>query len=138
MNEIIEKPDYAAIDEIHKIPGVDLCEDLQRPYLDKMINICKSIPKWKTYGDAVGLFCMLNIIKPQKLIEVGSGWSSAMTLDVNEYYLNRSIELTFIEPYPEVLTSLLKPTDKINLKKRKLQEIELAFLIHWSKEMFYL
>lgn len=72
---------------------------------------------------------MLNIIKPKRLIEVGSGYTSAMMLDINEYCLmyESQIDLTFIEPYPKLLNSLLKESDRINLVETELQAIDLKF-----------
>jgi hypothetical protein len=52
-------------------------------------------------SDAILLFCMVNYYKPGKIVEIGSGHSSALLLDTNEHFLNNSIELTFVEPYPE-------------------------------------
>ncbi len=75
------------------------------------------------YQDAYSLHGMLRIFQPKKIIEVGSGYSSAMTLDTNEYFLNHSMELTFIEPYPNRLKSILKPTDHINLIEEDLQNV---------------
>lgn len=46
-------------------------------------------------------------------------------LDTNENYFKNKIQLLFIEPYPDLLFSLIKPTDyiKIKLLKNKLQEV---------------
>jgi hypothetical protein len=44
--------------------------------------------------------------------EIGSGHSSAVMLDTNEFSLNNSIDFTFIEPFPENrLLKILNPTD---------------------------
>jgi hypothetical protein len=64
------------------------------------------------YADAVTLYCMLRELRPKRLIEVGSGFSSALILDTNEYFCDRSIQCTFIEPYTERLESLLRPEDR--------------------------
>ncbi len=68
---------------------------------------------------------MIRCLKPKNIIEIGSGFSSAAMLDINEKLFNNKINITFIEPYPDVLNSLLKKTDKINLIKSKLQNIDL-------------
>lgn len=62
--------------------------------------------------DAITLYCMLRHLTPKRVIEVGSGFSSAVMLDTNEQFLDYNIEFTFIEPYPETLNSLLTPEDK--------------------------
>ena len=54
---------------------------------------------------------MLRQFKPKRVIEVGSGFSSAAMLDVNEKYCNGEIDFTFIEPSPDRLLSLLRNQD---------------------------
>lgn len=64
------------------------------------------------FSDAFFLHSFLRTVKPKRVIEVGSGYSSAMMLDTNEFFLDNSIEYTFIEPYPELLHSVMTPTDR--------------------------
>src|SRR5690606_1842332 len=80
------------------------------------------------YSDAIHLYCMLRHLKPRKLIEVGSGHSSCVTLDTNELFLGGSVETTFIEPYPELFMSLIKESDraKINIVPTRLQDVDLS------------
>jgi hypothetical protein len=59
-----------------------------------------------SWGDGLVLHAMLRRFKPRRLIEIGSGWSSACTLDTVERYLDGACRLTFIEPYPELVRSL--------------------------------
>ena len=128
-----------------QILDIDFHEDHQLSILNQMINLYSTLPKWEyisvelgstplrhrfgntslSAGDAIGLHCMLRILKPRKVIEVGSGYTSAVTLDTNEFYLDNKIELTFIEPYPTTLKSILKETDQINLIEKGLQEVPL-------------
>lgn len=125
-----------------EIKDINLNENGQLEVLRKMINLYKDLPQWNNMvsvdksklrykignsrfplGDAVGLNTMLRILKPNKLIEVGSGYSSAVILDTNEFYLENSIELTFIEPYPKFLKAVSKESDTIVLYENKLQDI---------------
>lgn len=53
--------------------------------------------------DARSLFTMLHHLKPSKVIEVGSGFSSLLTAEVNNKYFNNQIEFTVIEPYRDDL-----------------------------------
>lgn len=125
-----------------EIKDIDLNESTQLEVLKKMINLYGDIPKWKDIkseeesnfrykignsrfplGDAVGLHTMLRILNPNKLIEVGSGYSSATILDTNEFYLDNSMDLTFIEPYPKFLNAVSKKSDNIVLYENKLQDI---------------
>ncbi len=64
------------------------------------------------YNDAFILYCFLREFSPAKLIEIGSGYSSAMMLDYRDRFTSNTPELTFIEPYPERLNRLLRPSDR--------------------------
>lgn len=54
------------------------------------------------YGvlDSRSLFVMLRALRPRKVVEVGSGYSSLLTADVNRRFLGGAIDFTCIEPYP--------------------------------------
>jgi predicted O-methyltransferase YrrM len=67
-----------------------------------------------SYTDAIFLYSMIRNYKPKQIIEIGSGYSSAVMLDTNERFFNNSINLTFIEPYTERLKSLLNENDYEN------------------------
>lgn len=145
LEEIIQKEEILFSDN-KVIEDIDLNEEVQVGMLKKMTELYESIPKWDhisipkgatdlryrygnlslSQGDAVGLHCMLKILQPKRMIEVGSGYTSAVTLDTNEYYLNNKIDLKFIEPYPELLLSLLKKENKIELLAKGLQDIPLT------------
>jgi hypothetical protein len=79
-----------------------------------------------SWCDEIILFCMLRELHPRRIIEAGSGHSSCLILDVNESYFDWAIDCTFIEPYPELLHSLLKPqdADRVHLVASKLQDVE--------------
>jgi len=49
--------------------------------------------------------------QPKRIIEVGSGYSSAAMLDVDELFFNSEIQFTFIEPHPDRLRALLPDED---------------------------
>ena len=66
------------------------------------------------YGDGTILYSMIRTLNPKKIIEVGSGFTSALMMDTNNLFFENNIELTFIEPYPERLYSLMSEKDKIN------------------------
>jgi hypothetical protein len=65
-----------------------------------------------SYGDATILAAMILFHSPAKIMEVGSGYSSALTLDIVEKHLAWQCDLTFIDPYPELLESLLSSGDR--------------------------
>jgi Methyltransferase domain len=124
------------------LPGIDLNADGQLRLLDELAAFYGDMPFTEDkkpglryyfnndaycHTDAIVLFSMLRHLRPKKLIEVGSGFSSAVSLDTNDQFLNGSIDFTFIEPYPERLLALLTEKDraKIALIKKPLQEVEL-------------
>jgi hypothetical protein len=78
-------------------------------------------------SDAFCVQAMMRHFKPNKLIEVGSGYSSCAILDCNEHFLDNQVDLTFIEPYPQLLKSLVRPTDleRHAIIPKRLQEVPL-------------
>ncbi|AZB28268.1 hypothetical protein [Chryseobacterium balustinum] len=89
------------------IPGVDLNSNEQLQLLDLFERFYKELPfpdkkttgfryyyenKVYTYSDAIFLYCMIRYLKPKKLIEVGSGFSTSVTLDTNEKFMDNSID----------------------------------------------
>lgn len=64
-----------------------------------------------SYSDGIILYAMLRELKPNRVIEVGSGYSSCVMMDTNELFLNNSVQVSFIEPYPQLLHSLMKAED---------------------------
>lgn len=69
-----------------------------------------------TYNDGIVLYSMIRHLKPGKIIEIGSGFSSAIMLDTNEYCLNGSVQLCFIDPYPERLNGLMNERDRLSAR----------------------
>jgi hypothetical protein len=125
-----------------QLPGIDFNEHGQIALLEMMAQYYGELPfpeesrdgsrfyldnGFFSYGDATVLFGMLRHFKPRRIIEVGSGFSSAAMLDVNDRFFDREIEFTFIEPYPERLLSLLQPEDqrRATLERLPVQEIPL-------------
>lgn len=80
-----------------------------------------------SYGESIVLFCMMNLLRPRRIIEIGSGYSSCVILDTNEVAFGGSIACTFIEPYPELLLSLMKPgdTERAQVLSQRVQDVDL-------------
>jgi predicted O-methyltransferase YrrM len=66
-------------------------------------------------ADGICLYSMLRLFRPKRVIEVGSGFSSALMLDVNDHFLDRQTHFTFVEPYPDRLESILRSEDKASV-----------------------
>ncbi len=62
-------------------------------------------------GDAIVLMAMINASKPKQIIEIGSGFSSAVMLDTADMLGVHDFRLTCIDPYADRLRSLLRPHD---------------------------
>ena len=124
------------------LPGIDLREDEQWKLLEQFKHLYQSNPFSETkrpehryffqngsysYSDAIFLHCMLRHVQPRRLIEIGSGFSSAATLDTNELFLDDRVAVTFIEPYPDLLRSVLQPGDaeRVTLLAKPLQDVPL-------------
>ena len=109
------------------LPGIDLARDAQvtlwdswRPFLAEARTLAANDPtrRWRLpsssydIGDAIIYTCMLRHLRPARLIEVGSGSSSAVALDTFDRFFTKRPRCSFIEPYPALLASLLTPRDK--------------------------
>lgn len=85
-----------------------------------------------SYTDGIFLYSMIRHFKPKQIIEIGSGFSSAVMLDTNEYFFNNQIDLTFIDPYSERLFSLMTEKDKKSVKVIQ-SDVQLLSLDIFSK-----
>jgi hypothetical protein len=112
---------------VSSIPGVELNEASQLALLQRFRGFYAEQPftagpsparryhfenPMYSYSDALFLYFMLRHLQPRRVIEVGSGYSSCVTLDTSELFLQGSVKCTFIEPYPERLFGLLRPGDR--------------------------
>jgi predicted O-methyltransferase YrrM len=80
-----------------------------------------------SYADAIFLYSMLRHLKPRRVIEVGSGFSSAAMLDTADRWLPET-SFTFIDPDTSTLDALLRPADRerVTIVRAKLQDVPLT------------
>jgi len=105
---------------------VDLLPDEQRSYYEDLLERFPVLPfphqktegsryftenNWFPLADAFTLSGIIRKEKPRRIVEVGSGFSSAVMLDTLDR-THATAALTFIEPYPERLYSLFSPNDR--------------------------
>ena len=80
------------------------------------------------YGlsDAYTLVGMLRTLRPRRVIEVGSGFSTAAMLDALP--VDDSPRFTFVEPFPARLRTLLRPEDDVRfeLLEMRIQDVPLS------------
>jgi predicted O-methyltransferase YrrM len=97
------------------------------PFLEKPEPGCRYYydNNWFSYSDAIFLFGFLRKHKPKRIIEVGSGFSSAVILDTVDGFFSHRPQITFIDPDPNRLNSLLRKDDKgrVEVLEKKIQEV---------------
>lgn len=114
-----------------EIPGIDIREKEQLALLEKLAVHYKKLPyehkkKKKEFSykldhhayahtDAIVLFCMLLEYEPKKIVEIGSGYSSALMADVKKHFLPK-LDITCVEPYPQLLHDLTTDAPKNSYK----------------------
>jgi predicted O-methyltransferase YrrM len=141
--EDIQRDDAVIFGSVPRtLPGVDLDEPGQLRLLEEFRRYYQDLPfrAQKTpglryffenpaysYSDGIFLHCMIRHLRPRKIIEVGSGYSSCMMLDTNEVFFGNAISMTFIEPFPRLLSSLLTSADtnRITVIPKRLQDVPL-------------
>ncbi len=81
-------------------------------------------------GDASVLAAMLRRLRPNRLVELGCGYSSACTLDTRERFLDSTMNVTFVDPYPELLASLVRTTDlaSVTILPERTQDVSLDLI----------
>lgn len=80
-------------------------------------------------GDAIVLAAMIRHFRPQRLVEVGAGYSTAVMLDVTDRDLAGRLTIECIEPEPERVRSLLRPGDaeRLTVHETIVQDLPLSF-----------
>ena len=128
-----------------ELPGINLHHDEQISLLQRLSErFLPQMPDYKmepidgfrfhhnnsfySRKDAALLYCMMRHLQPRRIVEVGSGFSSAMILDTNEHCFENSIELTFIEPYPDRLYDNIRSADRevARILKKSVQDVPLS------------
>jgi hypothetical protein len=126
-----------------EIPGIDLNQDGQLRLLNCLSEYHAGQPfsehrdgdrryyfanDFYSFSDGIFYYCLLRHLKPKRVIEIGSGFSSCVLLDTNELFFGSKIQCTFIDPHPERLLELLRPTDigTTEVVPKRLQDIDLS------------
>ena len=126
---------------LKQIPGLDLNEAYQLKLVERFSKFKSEIP-WPaegkhhnlryhfdniyfSYGDTLSLYGMMREFEPKRVIEVGSGYSSAVMLDTDQHFFNSSTDFTFIDPHPERIKTLTRKEDlsRITLIEQPIQKV---------------
>jgi predicted O-methyltransferase YrrM len=130
----------------HELLSINLNKENQLELLKEYTQFYKDLPfpekqeagsrffyenDWFSYSDAIFLFCFLRKHQPKKIIEIGSGFSSAVMLDTIDKFFSQRPEITCIEPHPERLRSLLRGNDQKQVKiiEKRIQEVPLEIFL---------
>ena len=131
LNEIRMEADKIFIDkdlqeiDLNTENQIKLLEELKTYYSQYLYNLNDTegkILRYKKegafyrYSDSVFFYSMMRKFKPKRFIEIGLGHSTALMLDTNEYFLDNKMQWTLIDPVPERLDEIAKPSDEIRNK----------------------
>jgi hypothetical protein len=125
---------------VETVAGVDLRRESQLALFGQMANYWQAFnwpPKKDEAhryftdnsmfqrGSGFVLFAFLRHFKPRQIIEIGSGFSSALMLDTDDRFFESTTKFTFIEPYPERLRTLLRKADyeRCRIHEQPLQDV---------------
>ena len=100
INDIRQRENTIWGDKPKSFLGIDLNEEEQISMLESLSEYYDTLPfseeqkegyryyfnnSFFGFADGIILYCILQKYRPKRIIEVGSGFSSALMLDVNEY-----------------------------------------------------
>lgn len=136
----VERVDPDARTRVAAVPEIDLRADEQRALFAELAPvIAKSdlarspepgrryhVDEYFSEGDASLYAALLRHLRPRRVVEIGSGFSSALLLDVADEHLP-DLDATFVEPYPDRLHSLLRPGDRtrVEILRQPVQQVPL-------------
>jgi hypothetical protein len=135
--------DQQIFDGSAELAGIDLRSQAQLALVDRLGRYAADQPfgagprpglryhfdnDYFGWGDGLVLFCMLRHLRPARVVEVGSGYSSALMLDTAERFLDPAPGLVFIEPFPDRLQGLLRDgdRDRVTLLSQPVQDVDRA------------
>jgi predicted O-methyltransferase YrrM len=140
--EVVQYYQRSVSKEPEQIAGVNLSLGDLRNFWLQNLNTFKtaSFPATQTathryhyegcpfpYGDAAVLRVMMARMRPQRVVEIGSGYSTACMLDAADEFELDGLTLTCIDPNTQRLRSLLRPRDleRITIMETVVQDVEL-------------
>jgi hypothetical protein len=146
-------PNQQEVEETHNsshfnsLEGIEFDFENQLPILEKLKQYYLELPwsfsddtkninyrykikdSYYRYSDAIFLFFIMREFKPKKVIEIGSGFSTAIMLDTNDlFFKENKIDFTFIEPNPfDRLENLINNQDRKNCQilAKRVQEVDI-------------
>lgn len=79
------------------------------------------------HADALFLYFVLRHARPRRVIEVGTGWSTCVMLDVDDLFLGGALEITSIDPDPSRLRARMRAGDerRVRIVEQPVQAVPL-------------
>lgn len=128
-----------------ELPGINLNKDEQLillneytqfydelPFAENKNTNCRYYYNNKFFGptDAIFLYSFLKKFTPKKIIEIGSGFSSAVILDTVDQFYPTDADITFIDPFADRLKSLLREKDnnRVEVIEKRVQDVSIKNL----------
>jgi hypothetical protein len=141
--EALRRADGLSFRGRRELPGIDLNLDGQRallssflpyyaeqPFADRPSDACRYGFTNDQFGhaDALFLYFVLRHVRPKRIVEVGTGWSTCALLDVDDLFLGRSLAITSIDPDPSRLRARMRPGDerRVEILEMPVQDVPLA------------
>ena len=122
------------------IPGIDLRAKEQIGLLKELVSFRDEVSFWAperrirfdiendtfSWDDAPVLHAMLRRFRPRRIVEIGSGHSSACMLDTDDLHLGSSVDFTFIDVDCGVLRRVLRDGDlsRTRMIEKPVQDVE--------------
>jgi hypothetical protein len=123
--------------------GIDIKENNQLAFIEELAPYYESIPDFPfekgekyrysyenhyySFSDATIFSCLVQHVKPRKIIDIGGGDTTLLILDLNDTVFQKlPAEVTVIEPYPDRLKSMLWPNDRLTIITDKVQNVDLS------------
>ena len=140
LSEIKERRSEIFCKEVD-VKGIDLNEKEQIEKLKSFSRMHEDVPFYSeekrirfniendsfSYDDAPILHFMMRLLNPKRIIEIGSGYSSACMLDTSTLYLNNAVDFTFIDLDCSNLRNNLSDSDyeKVLIIEKPVQVVDL-------------
>lgn len=142
MKSVLRHSDKIFIDDIDQSSGIALNETVQLSLLEKFITYYPDFnpPAEKSsdclyfyensmfgFNDGFALYCFIRHFHPKRIIEIGSGFSSALMIDTCKVFAPNS-SLTFIDPWSVNILDVQKNnTSKlaVNYHRQEIQNVDL-------------
>jgi predicted O-methyltransferase YrrM len=119
-------------------PGVNMAEDRQLALAAQLAPVLAELPAGPRYAPANDTFgpadaavyrAMLAHLRPARVMEVGSGYSTALALDEADANSQlAALQITCIEPFPDRLLSIVSESDlsRLTLLRKPVQDVDPA------------